>query len=231
MTVGIAFTFCSFFFIALLTVVYFSKPRLKLLENKIYSWLIVTSLFGTVIGLPCYYFMVDYERTPLPNFIFSRLYLIYLITWIMLFTLYVVVISFPKINMKKLNPVFLISYVVLIFLASTLPLYYHTGVVYSYGPATQYITVISLVFILIMLFCLFKNIKQVKQKKYLPLFFFILFGSVILTIQRLNPGLLLITFGEAFVTFLMYFTIENPDMRMVDELRKNLILLFPYLVN
>ena len=40
-------------------------------------------------------------------------------------------------------------------------------------------------------------------------------------IQKLNPGLLLLSFAEAFITFLMYFTIENPDMQMINELYKN----------
>ncbi len=224
MTIGIAFTFCSFFYIVLLTIVYFHKSRIKTLENKIYSKLILTSLFGTIISLLCYYFMVDYEKTFFLNFIFPRLYLVYLITWIMLFTLYVIVISFPKLNFKKLNFTFLISYLILIIITIMLPLYYHTGIVYLYGPATTFCTIVSGIFTLIMLYCLFKNIKQIKQKKYLPLIFFLLLGTIILIIQRLNPGLSLITFGEAFITFLMYFTIENPDVKMITELKKNRLL-------
>ena len=37
-------------------------------------------------------------------------------------------------------------------------------------------------------------------------------------IQKLIPGLLLITATETFVTFLMYFTIENPDVKMINAL-------------
>ena len=39
-----------------------------------------------------------------------------------------------------------------------------------------------------------------------------------MVIQKLNPGLLLITFGEAYITFLMYFTIENPDLKLINQL-------------
>ena len=76
MSVGISFTLCSFFFIALLTIVFFSKKRLVSTENKIYSYIILTSLFGTIIGVPCYYFMQDYEIFGLANDIAARAYLV-----------------------------------------------------------------------------------------------------------------------------------------------------------
>ena len=67
---------------------------------------------------------------------------------------------------------------------------------------------------------MFKNFKEIKNKKYLPLFAFIIIGTVVMIIQKLNPGLLLMTSMETFVTFLMYFTIENPDIKMIEELTK-----------
>ena len=44
-------------------------------------------------------------------------------------------------------------------------------------------------------------------------------------IQRTNPQLLLITSMETFVTALIYFTIENPDTRMIEQLNKNRMLI------
>ena len=37
-------------------------------------------------------------------------------------------------------------------------------------------------------------------------------------LQSTNPGLLVMTSMETFITFLMYFTIENPDMKLIKEL-------------
>ena len=39
-------------------------------------------------------------------------------------------------------------------------------------------------------------------------------------IQFTNPSLLLMTSCETFITFLMYFTIENPDLQMLSEFHK-----------
>ena len=80
---------------------------------------------------------------------------------------------------------------------------------------------ISTIFIVIVVYCLIKNIKYITEKKFIPISAFLIIGTVVMIIQKLNPGLLLLSFAEAFITFLMYFTIENPDMQMINELYKN----------
>ena len=226
MSVGISFTLCSFFFIALLTVVFFSKKRLVSTENRIYSMIILTSLFGTMIGVPCYYFMKDYEFFGIANIITSYGYLLYLATWLTLFTSYIFIISIKNVNKRKVLTTFTIIYIIVDIITCFLPLYYmnENDMVYSYGPAANFIYIVSGIAIIVILVCLIVNIRYIKQKKFLPLVAFLVIGSIIMTIQKFNPGLLLITFGEAFITFLMYFTIENPDVKLIKELNENRIL-------
>jgi len=223
MGVGTSFTVCSLFFIALLAIVFFSKQRLITLENKIYSYIIIVSLIGTIIGFPCYYFVKNYELFPLAGAIISKLYLIYLILWIMLFTLYVFIISKSKMENKKIINVSIFLGIICCITVCLLPLYFKSDgeTVYTYGPSANFVYLISAIAILIMVVCLIKNIKNIRQKKFIPLIAFLIFGTVVMVIQRLNPELLLITFCEAFITFLMYFTIENPDVQMIEELYKN----------
>ena len=52
----------------------------------------------------------------------------------------------------------------------------------------------------------------------MPIIFYIFIGTFITLIQLFNPSILIITAMEAFVTILMYFTIENPDLKMIEEL-------------
>ena len=54
---------------------------------------------------------------------------------------------------------------------------------------------------------------------------FVALGIIVMTIQTINPALLLITSAEALVTFLMYFTIENPDIKTIKELKFTKVLL------
>ena len=214
---------CSFFFIALLNIVFFKKERFNTLENKIYSYLILTSLFGTIIGVPCYYFMKYKEIFGVFNIITSKAYLVYLVMWLMIFTMYILLITVKNIDKNKLiKNIFIITTILLVGVI-ILPLYYHNenGIVYSYGPSTNLMYIISSIFILIVIGCMIKNIKFLKERKFIPITAFLIVGTIIMIIQKLNPGLLLLTFGEAFITFLMYFTIENPDVKQINELSRN----------
>lgn len=223
MTVGIYFSVCSLIYTILLVIVFFSKKRFESFENKIYSYLVITSLFGPIIGIPTYCFMGNMDKFSVPNIIFSKLYLVYLVMWLMIFTLYIFVISIKNINKNKIVKVFKILMIFLILLEVSLPLYYYNkdGIIYSYGPAANSMYLISTIFIVIVVYCLIKNIKYITEKKFIPISAFLIIGTVVMIIQKLNPGLLLLSFAEAFITFLIYFTIENPDMQMINELYKN----------
>ena len=65
-----------------------------------------------------------------------------------------------------------------------------------------------------------KNYKELKSKKYLPLFVFIIGGSVVALIQKINPALTLATSMEAYLLMIMYHTIENPDMKILEEVHR-----------
>ena len=89
---AISFTVCSLFFSLLLTIVYFSKKRLDIIENKLYSLLIVINLIGLIIHILCG-IITPLLDGDINSIIFSKLYLGYLITWILLFMLYIFVVS------------------------------------------------------------------------------------------------------------------------------------------
>ena len=89
---------------------------------------------------------------------------------------------------------------------------------YSYGPAVNIVYIFIILVITSMIICILKNNKKIKSKKYLPLYIFIFLGSVTGFIQMNYPELLLATFMETFITVIMYFTIENPDKKLLEEI-------------
>ena len=90
--------------------------------------------------------------------------------------------------------------------------------IYSYGPSVNCVYIYSVLCILIWSLYLLRNIKSVRQKKYTPIFAFMLLGFVAMMIQKKYPGLQLITSLETFICYLMYFTIENPDIKLINQL-------------
>ena len=219
MNIGNSFTLCSFFFILLLNIVYYTKKHIDTFETKVYSKIIITSLAGTIIGILCYYGVESSDSYPISAYIVSRGYLIYLLTWLTLFTVYISSITFKSFNWGKWKKYILIFYAVSVVLALALPLYYENfESIYTYGPAANMIYIISGLLSLILIYCMIRNRKVILQRRYIPLICFVVLGTAIMIIQKLNPSLLLLTFGEAFITFLMYFTIENPDMILINQL-------------
>ena len=69
-----------------------------------------------------------------------------------------------------------------------------------------------------MIFLLIKKRRNLKNKKYIPLYFFFVVGFIAILLQSLYPELLLMTYAETFICVLVYFTIENPDVKMIREL-------------
>ena len=230
MNSSIFFQICSLFYISLLLIIYFSKKRLGTVENKIYIILAITNLVGLILDISSVYTISNMSRYPTLNKIISKAYLVYLLSWMFLFTIYVFVISTKKKSDKDKTELHLtdykmiypatVLYFVFLILTIMLPLYYkdNGSVIYSYGPSTNLLYFVSGLCIFTWLICLLVNFKQIKQKKYVPIFAFLVIGTLVTVIQGAHPEYLLMTSMETFITFLMYFTIENPDMKLINEL-------------
>ena len=217
------FTICSLFYIILLNVVYFCKKRANNYETKIYSALVVVSLLTNVFAIANYFTIINSDSIPMLNIVVSKLLLICFIGWGFFFTSYNYMVSVKKTksekkynNIKKYFFIVMLTSYLIVFL---LPVEFYNvnKTVYTYGSAANFVYIMSFIFIVLCCYFLLKN-KNFKSKKYLPLYFYLFFGTIVIIIQKIYPGLLLTTSMEVFVTFLMYFTIENPDVKMIKQL-------------
>ena len=225
MSISSTFSMCSFFYSLLLIIVYFRKKRLDTLENRIYGWTIIVNFIGIILAITSYITIIYYNQIPITNMIISKALIVYYLTYIWLLTFYIYVIS-KKVNydnvhtdFKKIINFGFIVYIILALTIIILPLYFKNDTsVYSYGPSANVTYFVSAIAIIYWLFILFKNFKEIKTKKYAPIIAFISIGGLVMVIQKMFPGVLLMTSMETFVTFLMFFSIENPDMKLINEL-------------
>ena len=79
MNYNMFFTITSLFYSILLIAVYFSKKRLNNFENKIYSLLIITNLFGILIEISSVFIFLYTDNIVL-NYLVPRFILIYFVS-------------------------------------------------------------------------------------------------------------------------------------------------------
>lgn len=225
---SVFFQSISLIYILLLIIVYFSKKRLNTIENKLYISLAIINAIGLILDIGSIYTIMNLDVIPSINQVITKAYLIYLLTWISIMTLYIFIISEKNKNVdlkfkrkyKNLIIFFSLFYTFCLIAIIILPLYYicENNLIYSYGPSSTFLYIISGIYMFIWIIIMIQNYKNLKSKKYLPMFAYMVIGIIVIIIQGLHPELLLMTSMETFVTFLMYFTIENPDMKLIEQL-------------
>ena len=223
--VTFSFSICSLVFMLIFLITYFSKRRLKNKDNSIYSFLIITNIIGLIIDIIGYITMHNLNLNSLLNIIISKLNLIYYFTWLYLFVIYIIYISkITKNNsFSNISKLKYICYLINLFFILILPLHINNegDKIYSYGPSASYVYFISIIFAIIIIYCLFRNLKKITKKEFIPLILFVILGLIVMIVQMIFPTVLLLLYSESIITAIMFFTIENPDVKMLNELYKN----------
>lgn len=229
MLIGISFITCSLIYMLLLCIVYFTKKRIKTIETTIYAQLLILNVIGLTLELLCCYTVKNMDLIPIFNIIANRSYLIYFATFVTLFTVYIYVVCNKNneinkseiIKFNKIEKIVIgVIYVVLLLFVIALPLKYYneSNAVYSYGLAVDVLTLACSLFMVLDFVCIFVNLKKLNKKKLIPMFALLVCFAMSFMIRHINPGIILITCSFAFVTAIMYFTIENPDVKMIEQL-------------
>ena len=224
----IFFTIASLMYSVLLMIAYFSKDKIKTPENKVYSKLIIINFVGIVLEIFCTIFAGYAEEHMTFYTMLNKLFLIELIAWGATFGTYVFLISSKKDSkeelkryMKKVLRLYIILLLLISILVIMLPLQFKFRdgyVMYSYGDAANAVYFGIFISIFLTIICLIKNFKNIKSKKYLPIYVYLFVGTIVSFIQKMIPELLLATTMDTFITVIMYFTIENPDKKLLEEI-------------
>ena len=226
MYTGIFFSIEAIFYLGLLLLVYFRKKVFKSKENKIYSVLIVVTFIEMLIEIILDIVGPLYETIPEVSYTVAKIYCIFIIMWNCLLCMYVFLVALKmkeKERNSNISKTILLSFGIALSVASfLLPIdfFYSGKVAYTYGPSVNVVYVSAIMYSLIGASCLIWNLKEWRDKRFIPVIILVTLGSLCSYVQYKNPRLLLATAVHAFITFLMYFTIENPDVKMIEEYHK-----------
>ncbi len=221
---NINMTLYGLVFIILLTFIYFKKEKIHYVENDVYSLLIISSFLGCILELISFICVSNGATENDMLYILSiKLLFSNFLLWISLFTLYFVVITLNKDDKtsKKIILYSLLSLVLLALFVSLLPIDFKkttNGLLLPMGLSVNVIYFLCSICIVMIVLLIFFNFKKLKNKKYWPLFIILISFSFMIVIQNIYPDILLVNPTAVLITFIMYFTIENPDIKMIQQL-------------
>lgn len=215
------FILCGFIFSCFLNIIYFSKKHVKTGETKIFSILLIVNLISLASELACSYIGYTFLENTIYTHVMTKIYLICLMTFLLYMTLYIYVICYvesKRENKKRYKKLKLISYIIWFICAIIeILLTITTESGYATGLAVNWLYICSTIVLIIWVIPLIKNFKIIDKRKILPILLFVIFMSVIAFIQKLYPNITIVTVMEFLIIFIMYHTIENPDVKLLEE--------------
>lgn len=208
---------------------FISKPKIKTIENKIYSLLLIVTISGLISDIAGIYAHIYLPETSIIRWLIVKFYMLYLLAFIFLVTIYIIClkknIESQEENVKKLlnhknAKMYLIMFIILAIINFILPFnYFKEGlIIYIYGANATYLYLITSIAIIDWLVYIFKNFKKISKKKIGPILIFITLCIPVVIIQLNFPELLLVSSLTGFIVVFMYNTIENPDLKMIEQL-------------
>ena len=218
---------CALVFSILICVIFFSKERVRKTENKVYGIMLICGVVDSLL--------VCIERllvlsgnmndvTPLINVILqitNKIDFAALIVITSCLFLYTVLITLKNVNYQKLKKavitIDILTYVVISFLSVSLIC--QKNIISVTGTALIPTFILCGLYLIGAIIITVFNIKNFTSK-HIPIISIIFIFIFLMFIFSYNPYIVIISIALTFVNYLMYFTIENPDLKLIDELTK-----------
>ncbi|MCI6265470.1 MAG: ATP-binding protein [Erysipelotrichaceae bacterium] len=217
MNVGLLTTAISLLYIILITGVYFMKKRISLLENKIYVALLIATIIGFSVNIISFLLDIYFSDLLFLRIFLVKIYYAYLLTFLFCMTLYLLVSSKEK---RTTIQVINFIYILVILVNFILPIEFIQGErqLYLIGSNVYFIYLMFIIAVFGWGSYICIKLKNLNKKKYIPMLLYIVSSIPVILIQTLIPDLLLETTWISLVLVLMYHTIENPDLKIMNEL-------------
>lgn len=213
-------------FIALLITIFFSKEKIDSEEIRCFKVLTIANLLEYVFEGLLHLLFRTGNMEGIASSIVSKSFLILILFWGMFFTLYVTVLCFKNKQYNKVKKLlrvligisFVIGFILIIALPETK--FHELDVVYIYGASVDVLKVFSFAYIFLWIILLIGNRDKLLHKEYIPIYINVVLLIVGGIVQTIDPSILISSVTTTIVCYTIFFTIENPDMRLLQEAHK-----------
>lgn len=224
---SICFTIAGVIFSILLFILYSFKTNFSISENKIYHSIIITTIITGLIEIYSFILVRNNIAVNSSLYLYTlKLLFLGFVIWLYLFTLYTVIVTL-KLKDKdndRYRMILIMSsivFTILSLITIILPISINKvgDLLLPTGSGVDIIYLLAVLCFIIMIIAIISNHKELKNKKYYPVYFLMIILCIMILIQKIFPDLLLINFSLSIIIYIMYFTIENPDIKLSKELK------------
>ncbi len=228
MNYNIEFQISALIMMMVVVIVFFSKKRYGSLENRLYGYMIVVVLFLVMSDIASVVTLATPDKYPRLTQFFAHAYLVMLHMFIVLMCMYTTAMN-VKGRLRDASKVTQIFFwfwpavgAVSIPCACCLWLYPmgYGRHVYTVGPAVDLSYALGGAAIVYMVIFVIANRNRIRPRQQLPIYLYALVEGIMTIMQNSNRYLLLSSFATVIVMFIMYFTLENPDLQLIEQLNK-----------
>lgn len=218
---------CALMCTLLVVITFFTKKRIDNKETQLFSVMLIAGLIDCICMVSIFllaYFLP--EQIVLMKFL-NKVDFVQFILWVWILFLYITYISIKDRKnglrryekSKKVTGLFtLISFIGVIL--TPVELYMRDQEMYSYGMGPNIVYTVGAVYIVLIILTIFFSDKRLLNKKYSPFYVFLLLAILVMALRLIDPSIVIITGALAYANLIMYFTIENPDVKMIKEINE-----------
>mgnify|MGYP004498788313 CR=1 FL=1 len=209
-------TICAFIISSIITYMFIRKKGVENFETKIFKYMLLINIVESLTTTSIVINAITWNNLLLFKLL-NKIDVILVVSWCSLLFYYIYSLNNRNPNAKKIT---FISNIIVYILALLLDvtIVNENGVLDSYGPLTTLGLAASCVYILGMIIVLLKYKNFKNNEKYIPLYFLIFFLIIVAVCRMIIPQVNLVSIVFSIVDMIMIFTIENPDLKTIEQL-------------
>jgi len=216
----------SLIYILVLSFVYFLKRKYNFLESILYKFLLMITIGALVFDIGSMFIIEHGLYGNLLSMVFVKIYFMILLLWIIMFISYVLLNkskvkynSFKDLmNKSTFGKSWFVVSIILLFFMLFLPVNYSIKPIIFHGSGVALIYALAILGSLFLMFSLLVNSKRLSSYKNWSILVSIVILCITFFLQMNFQGIFIIGSGISLVTIFLYFTMENPDLKYIDEL-------------
>lgn len=213
-------------YVLILSFVYFLKRKYNFLESRVYKSLLICTIITLVLDITSMFIIEKVRYLSFVRILLIKCYFISLFIWLIIFIGYVFLnksdVKYD--NFKSLlkdssfGKVYYAIALILILMEIILPVNYMEGPVVYYGKGVTLVYAVAIFGALSLLITLLFNSRKLSKNKNWSMLVSIVMLWLTFFIQMYCKETPIIGSGISLITLFLYFTLENPDIKYIDEL-------------